>query len=516
MHMADPRYQGVLTVLNSDEEIYQARVEEALQGRPEQAAEAMVGDPMMQGGQAAQIESVEGMLFSWTGLHAPALFQIGDSIIPVLLFLALWFFLRRCGFSKFQSFVGAALFCLLELYNLNRAVYQRTSFLVTIVTFLLLIDGIERRSIWGIVWGVLGGLLLGFTTGGYFWGWTYAWAWAGILGMIVLWDCFQKGSRLFCLRVASFIGIAIVAAIPAVLGILQLTRHPAFADAQFRSGMHPSHLPESWPYTIIFTILAISMLWLWFRKRPDIKQYRYGIVTVLAGFVALNQQIIHGITFNFASHYLFALIVAAIIMLLIGWSMKFKPRWILFPCAAAALYLAAVGYDGRAVITQWTPLESRFSMQHLSTLLPLLEKIQRGRILSDPETSLFLASTTKHDVVYGLYLKNVLIHHQELADRFCATQMAIPPADRHLEQREYRIWPDANGAFGSSARQKELQLVDDRCAAMDRYLPSALQQFDFQYVLWDEKHHPEWQLDRLKMLLKYVQSGSGWSLWETI
>ena len=108
LHMLDARYRGVPIVLNSDEQAYQARGEEALQGRPERAAEAITGDPRLKGAQSAQLEALEGSAFAFTGWDAPQLFQVMDSVIPVLLFLALFAFLRRCGFSRGQALLGAS------------------------------------------------------------------------------------------------------------------------------------------------------------------------------------------------------------------------------------------------------------------------------------------------------------------------------------------------------------------------------------------------------------------------
>ncbi|MBU2213312.1 hypothetical protein KJ996_01610, partial [Patescibacteria group bacterium] len=70
LHYMSPDSQGVLVQLNSDEYYYLARVQEALSGRGEQAAEAFVGDPEIVGTQLALIERLYGVLFSWTGLRA--------------------------------------------------------------------------------------------------------------------------------------------------------------------------------------------------------------------------------------------------------------------------------------------------------------------------------------------------------------------------------------------------------------------------------------------------------------
>src|SRR5258708_1180504 len=65
--MMEARFGGVLVKLNSDEELYLARVEEALNGRVSQADEAFIGDPAIRGPQAAVLEEAVGVAFGWTG-----------------------------------------------------------------------------------------------------------------------------------------------------------------------------------------------------------------------------------------------------------------------------------------------------------------------------------------------------------------------------------------------------------------------------------------------------------------
>ena len=70
IYSLDSRYHGIPVHLNSDEGVYLARVEEALTGRPMQAAEAFIGDPAIKGTQPAILEHVTGVLFSWSGWRA--------------------------------------------------------------------------------------------------------------------------------------------------------------------------------------------------------------------------------------------------------------------------------------------------------------------------------------------------------------------------------------------------------------------------------------------------------------
>ena len=177
MHMADTRYLGIPIHLSSDEYNYLPRVQEALSGRPEMAPEAVTGDPSMVPMQSALIEKIEGILFGWTGWRASTVFQIMDAVIPPIIFVGVWWFLLLCGFTRWQAFGGAVLFTILNLYNLNRPVHQRTSFLLELAALLGVIRGVQGHVMWGLIGGVFMGLLVGV----YFWSWTFMWAWWGFL-----------------------------------------------------------------------------------------------------------------------------------------------------------------------------------------------------------------------------------------------------------------------------------------------------------------------------------------------
>ncbi len=525
IHMLDARYRGIPVILNSDEYVYLARVEEALTGRPGQAAEAFIGDPHILGAQPALIERIEGELFSFTGWRASTVLQIMDSVIPPLLFLVLWWFLRFCGFSRLEAFVGAGVFIVLELYNLNRPVNQRTSFLLTVLALLGIIAGLERRWYWGVLGGAITGMLLGV----YFWSWTYAVPW---LGLLFLWELMkwmrtqrnqtnQKIQRREMresrwTRLLLFGVIALIAATPFALDLRHLMQSPFYQEAVFRSGIHPSRLPESWIYSMLFFSMTAGVLVGLLRRYEILQPYKYAIVTVVTAFVILNQQVIDGVVFMYASHYLFFLILGAIVALLLSYRFWKREKILALSGITALVYLIAIGYDGRFLITQMTPKAADFQEEHLATLLPILDAMPRARILTDPDTSLFIAGASKHDVVYALYLKNLLLSNEEIAQRYCSEQLPLDPKFRDISHQAWLIYPDADSAYANdpSVRAREVRMVEDACAALDKNPPAALRKFGVEYVLWDEEREPRWNLSRLKVSLKKAGSGEGWSLWK--
>ncbi|NOS67616.1 MAG: hypothetical protein HOO67_04610 [Candidatus Peribacteraceae bacterium] len=529
LHTLDPGYQGVLVHLNSDEDVYFARVEEALTGRPERSGDAIVGDVGIIGTQVALFESVEGTLFRFTGWRAATVEQVMDSVVPPLLFLTLVLFFSLCGLSRWAAFAGALAFTVIEFYSLSRPVHQRDDFLVVFLAFSGIIAGlggsagVQRNFRW--IWGVFGGMLLGILVGAYFWAWTYGWLW---LALVFVWESAEwvrhrtpvSLRRIKCIVLFGLAGV--VAALPSLVAWWRAAQNPLYADAAFRSGIYLSRMPESWPYMVLFTLMASGTVVAGWQRPAVMRRYKYLIILVLTSFIAIHQQVIHGAVFNFVSHYLFALVVGAIGLVLLWHAVRASGRSVLHVSAAAAvIYLAAIAYDGRYVLKQFTVTEGRFSEQHFATLLPVLDALPRSTVLSDPSSSLFVAGSTQHDVVYTLYIKNLLMSHEEVAERYCMTALAVPPEDRHFAEQGL-IWPDANAAFpaalrgsdeAKAVRAREIALVEAACASTDKNPAAALEKFHVHYVLWDEKRNPEWDLTRLKMPLKKEAAGEGWSLW---
>lgn len=508
LHIIDPRYRGVLVHLNSDEFVYQARVEEAMV-RPKQVAEAIIGDPKLLGSQFAFLEEIVGILFSFSGWRAPTVLQVVDSIVVGFLFLSLLWFFRQCGFSQWFSYGGAAFFILLELNNLNRPIHPAGSFLLMLTSLNLLIAGARGK----VLLGILGGVVLGTLVGVYVWSWTFAWMWWGLFVSLSLWERVRVRGYHEWLYLLLFSVIALISAAPFLWQLYRVMQHPLYEEAVFRSGMFPSRMPESVPYSILFVGMAVSIAMFCFSQWKTAREYRPAVLTVFAAFIAIHQQLIHGITFNFVSHYLFSLILAGVCALLLF--LHTRSRMLIPAAVCAAVYLAAVGYDGRWVLKQFSVDKGDFTNQYLAASFPTLDALERQTILTDPGRSLFLAANTKHDVLYTVYVKNVLIPHTEIAERYCLTVLPLSPQERHSAEQEWLIYPDAVRAFAGdpSVREREVAMVEEACNRIDRDPVTYLKKYGVTTIFWDEKLNPQWDLRRLKVPLKKVEQGEGWSLW---
>jgi len=512
LYQIDSRSQGVMVRLNEDEGVYLARVQEALSGRPEQASEAFVGGSHLVGSQFSLVERIYGSVFSWTNFRAAHVLQIMDSLIPVMIFLTLILFFQLCGFDRKTAFAGALFFVLLQFDGLNRPVHQRSGTLLVLLSLTGILQGLRGHTLLGII----GGALLGILVGVYFWSFTFAWLWFALLLLwegIEWWRARKDGTSLHAVRVLTLFGvIGLCTALPFIGNYLELMQHPLSDVSLFRSGMRSSRLPESWPYSILFAGMVAGALLTFHSKPQESRRYQGALLLIITAFAVIHQQVIHGTVFNFVSHYLFLLIISAISVLLLAWSVRTK--YLLFSGLCAAVYLSGIAYDERGVFSLFRVQEASFNEQHFASALPILDALPRSQILTDPSTSMFLAATTKHDVMYSIYLKNVLMSHTEIAERYCLTQLPVLPRNRRITENRFLIYPDANSAFREdpTVREREVAMVKEACARFDRDPEKALQQYGVTHVLWDEKRQPMWDVTKLGSL-NLLERSEGWSLW---
>ncbi|TSC59214.1 MAG: hypothetical protein Greene041619_50 [Candidatus Peregrinibacteria bacterium Greene0416_19] len=505
----DQRYRGVPIHLNSDEYVYFARVEQALIGDGAHADNAFIADRSVRGTQSALLERMVGTLFRPTGWSVGTVLTVMDSVTIAFLFLALIWFLQLCGFRRWYSYGGALAFCVIEFYNLNRPIHQGLSFLLTLFAMAALVEGMNGRR-----WlGILGGAMLGLLVGVYFWAFTWIWLFFGLLALISL--LFSRSKHIDIAWLVIFGVTGMLTAFPFVIDAVRAASNQHFAEAVFRSGMHPGRLPESMPYSILFTVMAGSVLWLIMRERESMRKHAAAAVIIFTGFIAIHQQLVHGQVFNFVSHYMFGLVLAALCMVLLAVTIRKKVAIVV--AAAAIVYLSAVAWDGRYVLSQFRRLPERFHEQHLAGAFSALSTLPRATVLSDPRTSLGIAAYTHHDVVYALYLKNLLLSHEQIAARYCLTQLPVPPEERRIREQEWLVYPDANSAFRDPAvREREVRMVEEACAAMDRDPVALITAYGPQYILWDRKDHPEWNFDKMGVLVDSISKGEEWEILRVI
>ena len=289
--------------------------------------------------------------------------------------------------------------------------------------------------------------------------------------------------------------------------------------------MGRSRMVESIPWSVLFLLMSVGVLMIWMDRKKQRELYLVSFVST--AFILLNQQVIHGVRFLFASHYLMFLVFAGVTTCVFMahhflWDRKISaPQKMvrILAFGSSLIFLSGIAYDNRSLIGQWRIDAGDFEEQHLAGTLPILDALPHATILSDPSTSAFISGYTQHNVLYTYYIQHELHTHREIAERYCLTQRALSPKKRHPENEPVLVYGAAYDAIfdpgeRAKVREQELQLVSDVCTEVDFHTPDFLMRYGVQYVLWDKKRQPEWSIERFNVHLKEVQRGDGWELWK--
>ncbi len=506
LHSLDERYEGVAIHLNSDEHLYLARTQEVLTLGANRLGNAIGGGDLLPALQTGLIEQFYGTLFRSFVSRASSILIFADFIIPVFLFLVIVAIARFSDLSRKRSLLVAVIFSSVELYNLGRPIHQKSSFLLVLLSMLLLILGSEKSYFWSILAGILLGILFSI----YFWSWTAAWCFYALL---LLWFLILKDwKKCKRLLVAGLTGVFVASF--ELIRMVNVSSLPEYKDVYFRSGIANSRIPESWIWSVIFLILALGSLWhLW--KKP--KQKPYIPIIIISAFILLNQHAIHGVRFLFASHYLFSLVFSSVLALVFFW--KKKSLLSIFAFLSALIFIMGIAYDNRSLISQWRVDSGDFFEQHLASTIPHLHLLERGMVLSDPDTSAFIASNTKHDVSSAVYKQHGGRTHEEITERFCLTQFPINPNNRTYKDRKLIVYGAAYDALDegierNSAREQELKLVDETCANIDESPNQFFNNYKINYVLHNKKRNPEWNINRISIPLLIIEETDDWVLYK--
>ncbi len=510
----DPRNLGFPLYYGSDFSHYLVRLEQGIVEPWSDTSNGIFSVPDSPPGfQPGGMEQIVGFLFSWT--HWPAVSVMvllsvlfGACTVPLLQLL-----LIRTGLSARSALAGGLLYFFLFLGPLEKFVHSSWSLPLSLASLLLLWRFWDKQTIGR---AVVAGLILGLLPHVYLWGWTFVWSTAGLLSLFALvrWKD-RRTERGLLFGLLWLCAIAVSA--PYFLHIIHLSADPLSREVAERSSVIFSRGIESYPRSILTLLLALSAFMMCGRKSAKAKETLIPVVCIcLSTFVVLHQQFIHDRVISFSTHYYPYLCVAALLFagaLIARWKWTMSSSFSLLLCL---LFLGAafVDYGGRFQMT-FGINPRRYEFQHFSTLLPVLQADpSKEVVLTDLDSALMVASSTRHDVVFTEHTRHLLISTDEYAERYCVSELFDQVS--HPEWIAYIL--QETGRLG---RVREKEMYNERLATATaaclrvRMDPvQYIKKYGITLLLWDEKHHPEWMID--PTLFKIQKQGDGWSIWQPI
>lgn len=498
-------HPGILRIISTDDGHYHARVKAALLHRWGEVRNGVTGGehPAI-GGPPAIVETIVGGAFSWTTLKAPQVMMLLTIFVTPCIVFLLCGLLRKIGMGEGWSLVGMAAYLLVFMGPLQKPVNMSLSIPITIAALLTLQWVCRSPRLLPVL---ICGMLIGVLPAVYFWSWTFVWTTTAIFFLV---HCtFVPGSkrkRAQTIALCSVLILTFLVSLPFLLDMLHSSKtDPNFAATALRSTIVLTHAIESIPRTILLTVLLLSAILLVRRSRSKTQEWLLPLSVLLGIFMSMYQNVIHGVRFTFSSHYYPFVCLSA---LLIGiWACAHAKKGTLrfAVVGMASVFLLAGLWDYRSV---WDIVRGEYyvrNIQHLSPALHLLDDDVRQTILTDKTSAHMVTTWTDDDVVYTAYIKHLLIGDEEYAERYCLSEL-FNPAGPDLTWLAREVVETGDGAEIERRRAQFAAI----CAPVREHHRTFLRKYGVDFVLWNERLHPEWHISSAYKLQK---RGAGWSLW---
>lgn len=544
----EPRYQGIYMSAASDEEHYVAIIREVAEGRVlhqntylyEEKDAPMVmaqwGDIPLGALFALWPGSVGSfvLIVKWLGLFATswALLYLLARITPQLPFI--WRAASVAGFFVLPSFIGPTLIPrawealqgqgpwteFLSAVRLTNPVATAFVWIISLIT----LERLWKEARWrtaathGVVVGILAWMYF------YFWAFTII-----ATGVVLLWRFVQRGWQEARWHTAALI-IATGISIPMFWLLAIGLQSAGDGQTSFHAASHAPIIEKS--------LLAIGVLlvaWMLLsvrriRKTPEPHQW-FLVILLLTTVIAVNQQVITGISIQPHHFYFFTNLPIAglILMIIVGsvvcWIGRKTAKMVMGAACLVLLLWMGIGVQVATARHQWEEYVDR------QRFMPAFQEINRRQpplvVLSDTRLSELIPMYTSADVFYTLH-----------ASAYPSTDQERRIFAWHLSAwlQGVRSVEDARAQFTSSREQLGLLVFEgqkyrEQCGSYgcfpDKEFEAIVEgygsflqlsdaerfgRYRIDLIAWDERRNPTWKLEQYPFLTR-VWSGEGVSLW---
>ncbi len=331
---AGERYAGInIHHYGSDEHGYITRAKEVLEGhqlgQPVLAIGKDLPDPTF-----SSIERVLMFPFTATGLgervDVVTIYNVYDFLGVALLVLILYALAYALSRDKMLS-IATALFVIggySIIYNKGlfyddfniylRSVYPWAAS-IPLFLYLWCLHR-ARDEEYGARFAILAGAIFGFLFYDYFFAWTFALAFSGVFFLVLL----ALRRNRYALRVALASSIGMILAIPLLVGFVRYYTSDAGAQLSY-------FLLSARGHTFVFSLVGTATLLLfvvhWWYYRTD-ENRPFLLAAILAGWIALNQQIITGRFIQYGHYYWYFIVPLSIVIGTYLFTRLLPEKWI--------------------------------------------------------------------------------------------------------------------------------------------------------------------------------------------
>ncbi|MBI2673849.1 MAG: hypothetical protein HYX23_01035 [Candidatus Zambryskibacteria bacterium] len=391
--------------------------------------------------------------------------------------------------------------------------------------FLLFFWQFYRKRNWQ--YGVLSAVLLGLNFYNYFYTWTYLYAFGAILILIhVLLKRWEDA-----LRIGGVFAGAILVAIPYFINMYLASQFPTFERVGVASGIILTHHP----LFVGASVIAALVVFLLFFPKQDKDKYIFGLAILLAPFLTMNQQILTGKIMQPDHYHWFFHKPLGIIFVLITIFYFFDRRhldlykkiftiFVITSSIATAVFIQAYSYKYDSRDGGQIAIERQKYGPVIDWLNSNVEK--EAQIFGNNETANMIVLYTPLNVLYhdGICCQSISVTESTLQETlfifFRLNQVDAQSAyeafsrERAFVSRQFYgiYYRKLNGSYESIPDEKFDEIVDMYKETLrtptSKWLEQIFEKYEVEYLVWDKKADPLWQLDKYKFLEKSAEFGS--------
>lgn len=524
-HFSDS-YQGIEMLKTNTETLYVSQVQEVYDGH------RLLGNPYLGGLKdqpylfpplSANIVATFGQLLFLSPIHAVMVWRFVNA---ALLVLFIYLFVYRLTGRRLPALVAPAFvllaYALVDPRHLVDLIHpatwsQEKTFIdygrpiapsVSVLFFYaylgclwqyLTMTGTRKR--W---WGIASAALLGLSFYVYLYTWSFLLALNGCLALVYIW---QK-DRVKLKNIVGLTMISIVIGLPYLLHVHAVSLHPWYAEVVTRFGFVHVRTPAfSRLVLIAFGLFLIS------RRRFAKDVQTFWLAFFLAAIIVVNEQVVTNFfIFNFHYHWYYN--TPLVIIFLVVWffnaleRMKLNTRWRRGLAAAGILIFLYNGVLSQ-IISYRAALPAVMKEQRFAPVFAWLNThTPKDTVVLASDGSGLITSLTHNNVydadagIYTLTPDERLLH--SYLTYLYLDNVPTTTIQAYLETHRAEISGYAfgyryyftgvcTGCFPDSVIQK---LTLDYQSLTDKNIFDYIRRYPIDYVLWDIKQHPAWDIER--------------------
>lgn len=529
-------YQGIERINASDDESpWMSRVREVQDGYLQMSNPYLKdakSSPHLTQPLGAGIIAYLGKLFS---LDINGTILLGRLLFPFLVFLIIYILILLVTKEKLPAltiptflFLGSTLFARKGIFQILSGVSPSSTYLPLtrpvnpaltwffffgfILFFWLFLERKQKR------WGILSVLMLGLSFYDYFYTWSFLYAFCGVLTVIFLLQ--KKWSDVKRIALVLF-GAAIIA-IPSFLNLYRGYADPTYQEVSERIGFLATREP-----TLGILVPLLLVIFLIFFPKQNRERFYFFLAMAIAPFIALNQQLITGRNpMNAHYHWYFSLPLAIILLLMMLFFLL-SQRALLKKIVAVLIILVSFGtgifiqqssyavHKERIVERQQQgPVMDWFNehAQKEEVVFANVE-ISKSIVIYTPlnvfyhPTIVYLFSIPRERLLESLFV----FYRLDGVDKDEAQEVFF--RDRaEISSSLYGIYYRETAGDEANIPDEIIQnIVDQYRASFDvstaDFLDEVWNRREVQYLVWDKKQDPQWNLDQYEFLKKVAELG---------